>query len=78
MEGLPRKPEALGHLHAVGNVEGDVAAHAGGGAVVDFNIGTSPYDVATTISYPGIGYFAFISCVGGTGDPDGSATVPLR
>mgnify|MGYP003573393324 FL=1 len=42
---------------------------------VTFNIGTSPIDVATTIAYPGIGYFAFISCVGGTGDPDGSVSV---
>jgi hypothetical protein len=40
-----------------------------------FPIGTNPQDVATTPNYPGVGYFAFISCLGGGQDEDGSVSL---
>jgi YVTN family beta-propeller protein len=40
-----------------------------------FNVGTSPYDVAATFVYQGVGYFAFITCQGGGVDEDGSVAV---
>jgi YVTN family beta-propeller protein len=40
-----------------------------------FPVGTNPQDVATTPNYPGIGYFAFISCLGGGGDENGSVAL---
>lgn len=43
--------------------------------VVTFNVGKAPWDIATTISYPGLGYFAFITCAGGGPDPDGSVAL---
>lgn len=43
--------------------------------VVTFNIGTAPSDVATTVNFPNVGYFAFISCLGGGADIDGSVSV---
>jgi hypothetical protein len=40
-----------------------------------FPIGTNPQDVAATPNYPGVGYFAFISCLGGGQDENGSVAL---
>ena len=40
-----------------------------------FSIGTAPWDVAATMNYPNVGYFAFITCKGGGADLNGSVSV---
>jgi YVTN family beta-propeller protein len=40
-----------------------------------FPIGTNPQDVAATPNYPNVGYFAFISCLGGGQDENGSVAL---
>ncbi len=40
-----------------------------------FAIGTSPQDVAATFNFPGIGRFAFITCLGGGNDNKGSVSL---
>jgi len=40
-----------------------------------FSIGTSPIDVAATVNFPGIGFFAFITCLGGGSDDNGSVSL---
>lgn len=78
-----RGPYGIAHSIAVtrvfvaNNVENSCSVFDSATAkpVVTFNVGTAPWDVATTVYYTGIGYFAFISCMGGTGDPDGSVSL---
>jgi Big-like domain-containing protein len=40
-----------------------------------FAIGTHPQDVAATFNFPGIGRFAFITCLGGGTDDNGSVSL---
>jgi len=40
-----------------------------------FSIGTRPQDVAATFNFPGIGRFAFITCLGGGNDDKGSVSL---
>jgi YVTN family beta-propeller protein len=40
-----------------------------------FATGETPQDVAATFNVPGIGYFAFITCLGGANEPDGSVSL---
>jgi YVTN family beta-propeller protein len=41
----------------------------------NFSIGTHPQDVAATFNFPGIGRFAFITCLGGGNDDTGSVSL---